>query len=319
MVYEALEISVCEVPCYLNLWLEADTLHRSTTTLLELAVSPFTVYSYLMQLHMYDSRIGMPPLTAFLPWHASAPLQWGWNLGPNDLPSTNRLLNFAISPITLWLLSQALRNVIETQANIFQTIEQPAFNTFAEFHRVDSSPAPLVLTPVIYLRDSLLSFLGWSAKYNVDESGGVSLQTPNTTKEPVKLWRPLSNLVPDFLAERLQCLFMQIALLPIESLLLRSIAAAYSQSPYGAGQMALSGLSSTAALARVYAPLGGGPFGVMLDQGAAAGSGMGLIGPYASKIGLCIACQVAIDLTIWGGVYLRTRQIGINRFYWGQT
>ncbi|TKX22745.1 hypothetical protein C1H76_5062 [Elsinoe australis] len=135
---------------------------------IQLIFSPFTITSVLRQFRIVTDNF-IPSYIRFLPWHDHSPYRWGWSPGSGLLPLRSRLLNIALSPVALCLVSYTATCCLHDLAHAVQssspspTILTPAKGAIQITSARDLSPiTQAVVKPLTSFRDFLLRATGWS-------------------------------------------------------------------------------------------------------------------------------------------------------------
>lgn len=302
-----------------------DHLKYTAMTFFQIGISPLPLFSILQQLGLYSSHYGVPPPASFLPWHESSPLQWAWSSGNEHSLFSHRLFHLMTSPLSLWLSYNALRYWVEMNGNLFD-VEEPNLPTDLLLdsdeeegdETISSIFVPWSLRPVfnLYPRSINRSHHLTNAHHNTN----TQHTTTTTRTQRPKGYRlsVLSTLPSKLLSECLQNTLTHLVLLPLSSLLYRSVTYSFLHSPYAQTLARQNNTKTTVldplALASHFSPpLQAGSL-VRLLRGQA---GVRDVGDYASKVGLCVALQVVVDVAIWGVTWFAARRVGLARFYWG--
>ena len=170
---------------------------------------------------------------------------------------------------------------------------------------VVSSQKPCLSFASSRLRYGFLTIIGWQPPpWPVASSEDTIWQSPHEDRisDTPTTYRntALSTGLADLLSCTLYPLAWDVVLLPLEAIVFRSVVRTYAN----AAPLSLH--------SRVTAPSSLHALAAHRLQTVSFGS-------YASKVGLCIALQAAVDVGVWGCAYVWTRQVGVSRFHWGRT
>ena len=194
------------------------------------------------------------------------------------------------SPVSLCLIHHAAQTWAFSRGNIFEDYDQPCMIGPPDT-TIEIKPAPRHLRPFVTVRDAMMHILGWSPLPAQVTEPSITTIPPKAERKTAYRITTLSCLPTDFLARRIHELVWYAALLPLETILFRSVVDAFARSP-------LASRAEPSSLIRL--PIT---------------STWGLL----SKVGLGIAIQGAADMAIWSGLYGFVRRMGTNRFHWGMT
>lgn len=280
---------------------------EATLILIDLALLPVEFYTTAQALSL------IPALPLFPPWNFISPLSptsfhsFGWK-------RTSYLLT---SPAVLLSISRLLRS--ETSEEGF-----PIGGFFTSFRWPEITDDPLLIPRPALRRDPLgwAMYQAWSTRTKIMQCAGwriVKLNpriAPEADFENDTLLNEQNQLVPtasfhrstalahapaQFLANAIDAVFRKIALLPFESLMLRSVALAVSSS-----SLLRTGPPGT----NLYTPFGG-PLSRIGRSG-----GLAELGAYTSRLGLGILINASLDVVLFFGVYKVVRKLGVERYEW---
>lgn len=272
----------------------------------QVALVTFDLFSLLQQLHLFPPQRLVFPLTALLPWHSSSPVQWALlrRQDTSHLPS----------PLLLLLVIEYLDIRLWRDFDLFRSYDQPALRGPYSADR-KPQPSPLYLRPFIRFRQGFLSLLGWTSHDSIDIHSARSSTNERELANRARNYRlsALSMAACSFLEEAINFTVRQIILLPLETIVLRSLASAYLSSSLHA-----SGVEAGRYAGPRYQPRTGKPF-VTLLRHSIVGGDSGALGAYVGKIGLCFALESMMDCAVFGAVWAGVRWVGIRKMHWGTT
>lgn len=282
--------------------------YKAINALLHLSVYPLASFSCLQQLGLISSKSLLPPTSWLAPWNPASPLRWAF-LNQGTIRGS-KFLGLLASPAGMWLVMALLQH---SAASAYGHVPLFEYSCIlgphnSSFSAQTSDSESSYLTPFSRLRDKLLKFLGWAPVPTVPEketrdltqelsvaNHGTRTEKPQHHKATRHRVTELSTLSSNLLALNLDYLFWSIILLPIDTLHLSSLSAAFSSSSAARSSVEPG---RYAGLAPVF-----------------AASKMARM----NKIGLCLALEFTLDTAVWGGAFLWARYIGVSRYFWGRT
>ena len=291
-----------------------------------------------LEYHAYAQRLGLAPTwpifpswKILLPSHPTSFHQFGWHS-----MTTAPLLRYS-SPAVLMLIQNSLWREQDgeipvgtqlTQFEFPQVFNSPTWTMSAP--KATEDPFGWVLYQGYTLRTKIMRSLGYNLEYRRDmnlakyendrlpstrpgaldeipddaslsseDDGGDGLQHIHRSTE-------LAHLAPRYLANRLDAAYAKLLFLPLQALVVRSVAQSYMASLLPKTAFALS------AVPHLYAPFTGVSFASLLRVG-----GWTQLGGYLSKLGLGLGWHVGNSLITFFLVSSLVRWQG-RRFYdWG--
>ncbi|KAK5720154.1 hypothetical protein LTR15_007427 [Elasticomyces elasticus] len=296
-------------------------------------------WARVQQLGLAPALPLLPPLGFILPWHPDSFHAFGWRPVLN-IP----LVGLLTSPAILLLLGTIARDA-HTNADLPISYRSASllYHENDPYLEVETKPVPSIsfewlLHQAYKARVSLLAWCGWDlvttttagalqtslgasatgfqALYNNEYPQDPNLNDPNYENlivlgenhlgpQPAITYRSttLAHLPVKFLASCVDTMMFKLWTLPLDTFILRAIAASYIAASLPMTTEAVAAAPRLSSAIQFWRP--------------STSSNSKSFASYASKIGLGLATQVALDLVIFGGLYGMVRFEGVRRFGWG--
>lgn len=293
----------------------------------EVSMLPMSFYIAAQRLGLAPVTSLFPPTTTFWPRSPASFHHVGWK----PLVSV-AILRFFTSPAALMLMNRIVRR----DASDVNEPHTPGLTALTKYRNpaIDEccteKAAPHFLKDpfgwIMYrqycFRRPMLRWTGWSmyksqSTTSVAEKweSNIMDQTPSETtslpKQTVHRSTTLAQLPATVLAMNIDEWIFQALLLPLQSLMLRSLASTY---------MSMSEMPKTSrsiiAADHLYSPFGGGPIWRFV-KAPSLHMARSEANSYACRVGLAFALDCSVDLVLFGVVYQTVRNIGIGCFGWG--
>lgn len=320
----------------------ARRLHHVTTFLCEALWMAVDMTVLPMNFHASAQRLGLAPLLplfptvrTFWPWSPVSFHQVGWK--PIVSMYAVRTLT---SPAFLMLFMRIVRrDAFDAFEDSDYASHTPIFTALTSFRNpaiddcasgvlsphLRNDPFGWILHKCYCIRATFLAALGWSME-NVrgllpdeDKFESNVMHRPATSSEGDEDWSTsahratvLAQLPAKYLAMRVDHWIARLLMLPLESLMLRSIASSFMLSP-----STTKTARALEAAHRLYEPFGGGPVGALVSS---SGSPVAWhqLSIYASRVGLAMALDCGIDVLRFGFLYSTVRFIGVRSYDWAK-
>ncbi|KAK4897623.1 hypothetical protein LTR27_004769 [Elasticomyces elasticus] len=295
-------------------------------------------WARVQQLGLAPALPLLPPLGFLLPWHPDSFHAFGWRPVLN-IP----VVGLLTSPAVLLLLGTIARDAhTSADLPISYRSASVLYHQDETYLEVETQPAPPISFEWLFhqaykARVSLLAWCGWDL---VTMKTAVALQTslsapatwlqalynqhPRDTDlddhtyenlivlgenhlgpQPAITYRSttLAHLPVKFLASCVDTMIFKLWTLPLDTFILRAIAASYIAASLPMTTEAVAAAPRLSSAIQFWRP------STSLNSKSFAS--------YAGKIGLGVATQVALDLVIFGGLYGMVRFEGARKFGWG--
>ncbi|KAK5675747.1 hypothetical protein LTS10_011474 [Elasticomyces elasticus] len=306
---------------------------------IDVLLLPLQYWARVQQLGLAPALTPLPPLGFLLPWHPDSFHAFGWRPVLN-IP----VVGLLTSPAVLLLLGTIARDA-HTSADLPISYRSASvlYHQDETYLEVETQPVPSIsfewlLHQAYKARVSLLAWCGWDlvtmkTAAALQTSLGASatwLQALNTQQprdpdfddpshyenlivlgknhlgpQPAITYRSttLARLPVKFLASCVDTMMFKLWTLPFDTFVIRAIAASYIAASLPMTKEAVAATPRLSSAIQFWHP--------------STSSNSKSFASYASKIGLGLATQVALDLVILGGLYGMVRFEGVRKFGWG--
>ncbi|KAK4952026.1 hypothetical protein LTR10_009946 [Elasticomyces elasticus] len=306
---------------------------------IDILLLPLQYWARVQQLGLAPALPLLPPLGFVLPWHPKSFHAFAWRPVLN-IP----LIGLLTSPAILLLLGTIARDA-HTNADLPISYRSASllYHENDPYLEVETQPVPSIsfewlLHQAYKARVSLLAWCGWDlvttktagalqtslgasatgfqALYNNQHSRDPNLDDHNYENlivlgenhlgpQAAITYRStaLAQLPVKFLASCVDTMMFRLWTLPLDTFVLRAIAASYIAASLPMTTEAVAAAPRLSSAIQFWRP--------------STSSNSKSFASYASKIGLGLATQVALDLVIFGGLYGMVRFEGVRKFGWG--
>lgn len=290
---------------------------------IEVALLPLPYYVTAQKLNLAPSWPPLPDKSILLPWSSSSLHSLIWK------PFAN-ISRFSIlfSPAAMLLLQNILRDRRDAEGTHMDQLiaydEPPINESAADAHRETNRGLFGGIMSVGYgLRKNVLKWMGWTVEYIVPEPQPSGVHQNSHVPEPpvsdqsgwsqysdigvICRSTSLSQLSVQYLADRVDDMYLRLLKLPWQSCLLRAISQTFLDSTLTRTPFAMT------MTPHVFSPLRGGLLGVVRGNIVWSDAIS-----YASTLSLGVALHCSVDLGIFFVMYWVTRWQGVRNFHWGQ-
>ncbi|KAK0258443.1 hypothetical protein LTS09_006702 [Friedmanniomyces endolithicus] len=298
-------------------WVEVAVLRSVDILLL-----PVGYWSMAQQIGLAPAVPLLPPLRSLLPWHPLSFHTFGWKPLVN-LPIVGMLCSPAVLILFCTLVSDIQTNIdlpiFDRTAKLSRT-ERGNLYVIAEKQLMPRQPFAWLFFPAYNVRVFLLQCCGWNLLSMRRDSPSPGVQSYITVRDGVDGLQiatfhrttTLAHMSAQFVASGIDELMFKLATLPIDIILLRTVAISYITSPLPKTLQAAS-----------MAPWLYAPFGSAVPKHSLTWSPLddtlAQIGACASKIGLSVALWSATRILVFGGLYALVRSQGMRHFGWARS
>ncbi|KAK5699172.1 hypothetical protein LTR17_023489 [Elasticomyces elasticus] len=306
---------------------------------IDVLLLPLQYWARVQQLGLAPALPLLPPLGFLLPWHPDSFHAFGWRPVLN-IP----VVGLLTSPAILLLLGTIARDAhANADLPISHRSASVLYHENDTYLEVKTQPAPPISFEWLFhqaykARVSLLVWCGWDlvtiktaaalqtslgapatylqALYNqhprdhdLDDPSYyenlIVLGENHLGPQPAITYRSttLAHLPVKFLASCVDIMMFRLWTLPLDTLILRAIAASYIAASLPMTTEAVAAAPRLSSAIQFWRP--------------STYSSSKSFASYASKIGLGLATQVALDLVVFGGLYGMVRFKGVRKFGWG--